>query len=167
MKTRVPKRRIIWTAFPDFDDWKDFLIEEYPDESEEQLWEIMMDMNGFYLGDERVNLDIKLDNNIIVIANLGLWNGRHVGYKELGNNVKECLSSEYDPEWYVDPLGDLRCDDYHHDGCNHYLYRVWKNVSDTQRENFLEKLLYGNITRRDINRYTRRISEIGKVYGWN
>ena len=42
-------------------------------------------------------------------------------------NIKDCLESEMDDlTWYVDHLGDLRCDAIHHDGTNHYLYRCYK-----------------------------------------
>ena len=71
--------------------------------------------------------------------------------------------------WYVDKLGDMRCDAVHHDGTNHYLYRTYKNgVSDAQIENLKEKIYRGTATRADITRVTRRLGdEIGKVYGWD
>lgn len=164
----MKKTHLIWTAFPNYDDWKKDLEYEYPDMDDDERWERMMEINSYYLDDERINLSMNLGKPILVIANLGLWNGRHVGYKEIkSGKVEDCLWSDYDPVWYVDELGDLRCDDHHHDGCNHYLYRVWKDVSEQQRENFLEKLLYGEVTRRDITRYTASVGkEVCKVYGW-
>lgn len=69
-------------------------------------------------------------------------------------------------EWYVDKRGDLRCDAVHHDGANHYLYRVFKDgVSETQIENLQNKIYFGKATRADITRATRRLGdEINKVY---
>jgi hypothetical protein len=69
----------------------------------------------------------------------------------------------------VDRLGDLRCDAVHHDGTNHYLYRVYKpGVSELQMERLKEKLYDGTATRSDITRITRRLGDaIGKVYGWS
>ena len=57
---------------------------------------------------------------------------------------------------------------FHHDGTNHYLYRVYKdNVSESQKDRLKEKLYEGTATRADIVRITRRLGDdIGKVYGW-
>ena len=70
--------------------------------------------------------------------------------------------------WYVDRLGDLRCDADHHDGSNHYLYRVYKDgVSETQMDHLKDKIYRGVATRTDITRITRRLGDdIGRVYGW-
>ena len=159
----------IWSNNLDYDDWKNDLEELYPDYSDEDRISLMYDINNEYLEDERVNLDIQLDRPILVIADLGLWNGRFSGYKEIGSGrISECLYSNTDYcTWYVDGYGDLRCDAVHHDGTNHYLYRTYKeNVSDTQIENLKNKIYEGTVTRRDITRITRRIGDaIAEVYG--
>ena len=88
-----------------------------------------------YLSDERVNLDVQLSQPIIVIGDIGRWNGRVMGYKDIpSGNIRDCLYADTDyTEWYVDKYGDLRADATHHDGTNHYLYRVFKDgVSETQ-----------------------------------
>jgi hypothetical protein len=73
------------------------------------------------------------------------------------------------PPGTVDKKGDFRCDDIHHDGTNHYLYRVYKDgVSEYQKDRLKEKLYEGTATRADVTRITRRLGdEIGKVYGWD
>ena len=58
-----------------------------------------------------------------------------MGYKDIpSGNIRDCLYADTDyTEWYVDKYGDLRADATHHDGTNHYLYRVFKDgVSETQ-----------------------------------
>ena len=72
-------------------------------------------------------------------------------------------------EWYVDKYGDLRADAVHHDGTNHYLYRVYKDTAtDSQIENLKSKIYDGKATRADITRVTRRLGdEIAAVYGFN
>ena len=111
-----------------------------------------------------------LGQPILVIANLGLWYGRRSGYKEiLSGNIRDCLYSDCDYNtWFVDRQGDLRCDAYHHDGTNHYLYRAWKEgTTEEQMDRLKNKLYEGTATRADITRVTRRLGdEIGKVYGW-
>ena len=163
------KKITIWSNNLDYSDWKDDLEELYPDYSNEDRISLMYDINNEYLEDERVNLDIQLDRPILVIADLGLWNGRFSGYKEIGSGrISDCLYSNTDYcTWYVDGYGDLRCDAVHHDGTNHYLYRTYKeNVSDTQIENLKNKIYEGTVTRRDITRITCRIGDaIASVYG--
>ncbi|MCR5635556.1 MAG: hypothetical protein K6F76_00015 [Clostridiales bacterium] len=162
---------LIWSNRElDYEDWKNELEAEYPDLTENERINRMYELNSDYLDDERRNLSIQLSCPIIVIADLGLWDGRKSGYKEIqSGNIKDCLYSDCDYNtWYVDKNGDFRCEAIHHDGTNYYLYRTYKdNVSDAQIENIKWKIYNGTVTRADINRVTRCLGdEIGKVYGW-
>lgn len=163
-------KHLIWTSDINLDDYKEWLDEEFPDASETRRWELAAENNADMLERERMNLNIQLDDDIVAIADLGLWNGRVVGYKIIpSGNVSACLYSNADYNtWYVDSRGDLRCEASHHDGTNYYTYRVWKpDVSETQKENLLDKIYYGKATRRDITRLTRRLGDdIARVYGW-
>ena len=117
-------RHIIWSDISlDLDDWRESLEELYPGYSDDELYDIMVKSNAENLYDERVNLNIQLSQPIIVIGDLGRWNGRVSGYKMIDSgNIKDCLYSDTDyTEWYVDKYGDLRADAVHHDGTNHYL----------------------------------------------
>ena len=162
---------LIWSNYNlDYEDWRNDLEAEYPELSEDERYYKMLEINRDYLDDERMNLNIQLSEPILVIADLGLWTGRHSGYKQIiSGNIRDCLYSEYDyTTWYVDKDGDFRCDDVHHDGTNHYLYRVFKDSATVeQREDLLDKIYRGIATQMDIDRVTRRLGdEIGKVYGW-
>ncbi|SMC62471.1 hypothetical protein [Papillibacter cinnamivorans] len=162
---------LIWSNYHlDYEDWKEDLEAEYPDFSDEDRYLKMLEINNAYLDDERVNLNIQLSQAILIIADLGLWDGRHSGYKEIrSGNIKDCLFSNYDyATWYVDKNGDLRCDVIHHDGTNHLLYRVFKDDATADQRHRLEKKIFmGTATRADITRVTSRLGdEIGKVYGW-
>ena len=168
------QKHLIWSNFDlDYEDWRDDLEAEYPELSEQERMDLMHEINNNYLDDERANLNIQLGQPILIIADLGLWTGRHMGYKEIeSGNIRDCLYSGRDIEystWYVDKLGDLRCDAIHHDGTNHLLYRTYKpGVRDSQIDLLKEKLYCGKATRADITRITRRLGdEIGKVYGWD
>lgn len=165
-------RHIIWSDYAlDYEDWREFLEAEYPDLSEGERFALMYETNGDYLDDERSNLNIQLAQPILVIGDLGLWHGRRMGYKEIeSGNIRDCLYSDTDySTWYVDKLGDLRCDAVHHDGTNHYLYRVYKDgVRESQIDLLKEKLYRGTATRADITRVTRRLGdEIAQVYGFS
>ena len=164
------EKHIIWSNyFLDYDDWKDDLEEQYPDLSEDERISLMYEINNDYLEDERMNLNIQLDRPILVIGDLGLWDGRHSGYKEIeSGNIRDRLYADTDySTWYVDQLGDLRCDAIHHDGTNHYLYRAYKDgISDSQIDLLKEKLYDGTATRADNTRVTRRLGDdIARVYG--
>ena len=128
-------------------------------------------INNDYLSDERMNLDEVVESGkIIVIADLGLWDGRHSGYHIIqSGNIADCLRSDCDYlHWFVDDIGDVRCTAHHHDGTNYYLYREVKpGITRTQLDNFREKIFNGTFTQRDVARYTRKLGPyIQKIYGW-
>ena len=107
----------------------------------------------------RANFNIELDNNIVVIADLGLWNGRRSGYKVIGTNLNDTLRSFIDCaselEFYTDGY-NYCATEYHHDGTNHYIFRVLKDGVDA------EKL--GNY--KDIMKYTKSLKNVvNNVYG--
>ena len=161
----------IWSNHDlDYEDWRVDLEEAYPELTEDERYLKMLDINASYLNDERANLNIQLSTPILMIADVGRWDGRYSGYMEIkSGNIRDCLYAQHDyTTWYVDKNGDLRCDDIHHDGTNHYLYRAYKDsATETQRENLKDKIYNGTATRADITRSTRRLGdEIGKVYGW-
>lgn len=163
---------VIWSNHHiDYEDWREYMEEEFPDLSDDERYYKMLEINDGYLDDERMNLDIQLSQPILLIADLGLWNGHHSGYKEIqSGNIKDCLYPHHDyATFFVDRLGDLRCEDIHHDGTNRYLYRVFKDsATDEQRYNLEKKLFLGTATQADITRVTQRLGDaIGKVYGWN
>lgn len=165
------ENHVIWSNQNlDLDDWRDVLLEQFPGKSEDELYVLMCEANDIQLADERMNLNIQMPNTILMIADVGRWNGRFPGYQEIkSGNIRDCLHTSLDyATFYVDKLGDLRCDAVHHDGTNHYLYRTYKRgVSDAQIERLQEKILDGTATRRDITRITTRLGDaIGKVYGW-
>ena len=165
-------KHIIWSNYDlDYENWRDDLEAEYPDMSEEERIALMYEINSNYLDDERTNLSIQLSQPILMIADIGRWDGRYSGYGEIkSGKISDCLYSELDyATWYVDKLGDLRCDAIHHDGTNHYLYRVYKpGIRESQIDLLKEKLYEGKATRADITRITRRLGdEIAKVYGFS
>ena len=97
-------KHVIWSNLNlNLDDWKEWLLEDHPNidpDDEDALYRLIVDTNNDYLDDERCNLDIQLSQPILVIADLGLWHGRRMGYKEIeSGNIRDCL---YDPNEYVE-----------------------------------------------------------------
>lgn len=165
------KQHIIWTNDLNFKDWEDDLREEHPDASDDELYDIMYEENSMLLDDERENLSITLNENIVIFADIGRWNGRSRAAAEItSGNIADCLHSELDTlTWFLDENGDLICEAHHHDGVNYYMYRVYKpTASETSRDNLKWKYLNGQELRKDITRVTSRLGDyISKVYGWN
>lgn len=166
------EKHIIWSNYDlNYEDWRDDLEAEYPELSESERITMMYELNSHYLDDERTNLNIQLAQPILVIADIGRWDGRYSGYGEIqSGKISDCLYSEMDyATWYVDKLGDLRCDAVHHDGTNHYLYRTYKpGIRDSQIDLLKDKLYEGTATRADITRITRRLGDdIAQVYGFS
>jgi len=170
-------KHTIWSNLNlDVNDWKDSIIENWKENNsgtptDEEIYEEMLFLNGEYLEDERCNLSIQTENRIITIADLGLWNGRKIGYKLTDKrNVNECLSIYDDCDYaeiYCDRY-DVRSKQIHHDGTNYYLYREIKpNITDWQLQNFCTKLYNGTVTSQDISKYTRSLMPyLKKAYGW-
>ena len=163
------KRHVIWSNRNlDINDWKDFLEEEYPEVTDEyEQYELISEMNMEYLRDERCNLSEKVDGRILVIADLGLWDGRRQGYKILDNTISDILYDENGEylEWYGDGY-NIKATVSHHDGTNFYEYRVIRE--DRNIENLLDAIYNGEeINRKKLNYYTKSLYPyIAKIYGW-
>ena len=165
-----PFHYVLWSNLNlDYQEGIKFARENYPDEPEDRLLQRYIEENDEMLEAERIHLDIQFDQPIIIIGDLGLWNGRAHGYKDIpSGNIKDCLYSDTDmTEWFIDEHGDLRAEAAHHDGTNYYLYRVFKdNVTEEQIEDFKDKIYHGTLTDEDIRKYTHRLGpEIAGVYG--
>ena len=125
-------------------------------------------MNETWREDEKAELKHVSEGEVLAIADMGRWNGRYPGYREL-KSLEEVIYSSCDCErLYVDSNGDLRKDESHHDGSNSILYRYWKGgLTEQQKENFLNKIYHGECTQKDITRYTRKAGVgIADVFGW-
>lgn len=122
-----------------------------------------------WLEDLRANLNFELPREILIYADLGLWNGRRTGYKEItSGKLSDCLYSDYDPTWYVDEDMDLRCIDVHHDGTNYYLYRTYKpNIDEYLIEELKQEIYEGTATEEQVMALTDPIGPyIAEVYPW-
>ena len=171
------KKHTIWGNINlNIEDWRDgykeFLelndIDDDPND-EDAIYNWMYEMNGEYLGDEKMNLDKTVDGRILIIGDIGRWNGRVDGYKMLGSNIKEIFNINdrgFDyAEFYSDGY-NIRAIEHHHDGTNYYLYRVIRE--DRNIDNLLDAIYEGKeISRSKLNYYTKSLHrDVAKVYGW-
>ena len=117
------KKHKLWSSEINIEDWKDFLEEEYPDvDDEHEQYQLCVDLNNDYLDDERANLEKPM--NILVIGDLGHWNGTRTGYMKLKNfsdvfcsRVNGCSEIEF----FVED-NDMKAIEHHHDGTNYYTF---------------------------------------------
>ena len=166
-----PEKHEVWSDMDlDLDDWRDDLQAEYPELDENGLYAKMLELNSDYLDDERSNLKQSIGGSLLIIADLGLWNGRHQGYREKADaDLSDCLDYRYDSaEWHVDRNGEFCGSQAHHDGTNHYVYRKIKDSATNDDIDDLEAKLYnGTATQKDIDRVTEKLGDrVAKVYGW-
>ncbi len=137
--------------------------------TEEDIYRECDFLQETYFNDELSEL-ARVDEGygLIAIADVGRWNGRFSGYKELKQLCTVMYSSCDYERVYVDSNGDLRKDESHHDGSNSILYRYWKEgLTEEQKENFMNKIYNGECTQKDITRYTRKAGVgIANAYGW-
>lgn len=161
-------KHTIWTNNLDYKDWKDDLESQYPDAegyNEDERTRLMYEINDDYLEDEKINLNKELGHNIIVLGDLGLWFGRRTGYKKLGTNLNSIFSGTCGDyiTWYVEGE-DVKCDDTHHDGTNHYVYRVLK--SDIDQYEF-DEYAYEHSIEEAINKFTKPLGHyVAEIYGF-
>lgn len=165
------KKHVIWSSNINLEDWKDFfeeeraqLIEEYGTEpSEDELLERVYGINNVYLEDERDNFS-KIYGTFIAFA----WRGVRKGHRLFENTTMDKLlycigGSIEDAEWFVDQY-DMKSIQRHHDGTNYITFREVKSgVPDI----FWNKLENGDLTKKDISRYTKSLKHYAKeIYGW-
>lgn len=167
MKKRDLKIRTIWNSNVNLDDYEDYIQEEHP----EAMWdddfkrELIEDLNLTYLDDEKCNLNKPLENKIIIIADLGFWDGRRLGYKIVNSNLNAIFDiGEWEQvHWYYDRY-DIHCRNPHHDGVHYFKFRELK---DNKYEKIIcEKIYNGTLTSKDITRYTKSlVPYIKEIYG--
>ena len=167
------REKVLWCNFEiDEDDWKDgidwFLEDEgktFNDIDDSKVMEIIYDLLDIEIDDIRTNLDITLSNPILVICDIGRWNGRVTGYKIINSgNIKDIFFSDCDfCKWYSDGY-NLKFIGHHHDGTNYYEYREIKNMDNI--DNLLDRIVEGKeISRALLSYYTKSIlPEIKDIY---
>lgn len=136
--------------------------------TEEMLYNECQFINELRFKNELQELKRVSFGEVIAIETVGTWRGHCSGYKEL-KSLENCMYSSCDSErLYVDSNGDLWKEENHHDGSNSILYRYWKEgITEQQKENFLNKIYSGEVTSRDITKYTKKCGvDIANTYGW-
>ena len=173
-------KRIIWSNALDlsaeglesirtqFQEVREKSDEEMKDTPVSELIEFASDEASRWLCDETANLNVPLDHPILVVADLGLWDGHHQGYRVLGSNVS-CIFRIMQGAvvtYYADAY-NVYADDAHHDGENHYMFRVLRGDADACMP-LLNAIYSGEpVSKATMNRYSRSLLPyVADVYGW-
>ena len=164
-------KHVIWSnCYEALEACENYLREEEPGMTEEKIQREAWQIIDNQLDTERSNLDVPLEGKVIILAELGLWDGLRKAYKEVAaDTIGDCLQVHDDfCTWYIDDNDDLCCNGAHHDGTNFYRYREWKpGLGERAMDNFREHLRNGTPTEKHINYYTRNIGKrVCTVYGW-
>ena len=173
------KKKIIWESSPVLNEDDIRMLRDEMEDMGKQNAQALTDeeVEEYYISTihpddfdcERENLDIQLPGKIIVIADLGRWNGRRHGYKILGDCLNDILQSHVNGSSDISIYGDsynILADECHHDGSNHYLYRMLR--SDKDPSSLLDAIYNGRtISSGMLNRYTRSLYPyVADIYGW-
>lgn len=162
-------KKMIWTSEINMEDWEEFLEEEYPKiKDKNEQYDLVRDYIIRNLEDERQNLNIPTNGKILIIADLGLWDGRRSGYKIIDKrNINAILTIYYEgeTEYYSDGW-NIKGIWKHHDGTNYYEFREIREGKHI--DNLLNRLYCGKpVSRKMINYYTKSIApQVNAVYGW-
>ena len=149
-----------------FEDWCE--INDL-DQEEQDLYDFVQDELGRWIENEVMNLD-KPCGDILVIADLGFWDGRKQGYRVIKrgkvNAIFKVLGSDYGYfKFYCDTY-HVRATLHHHDGTHYLTFYEVKDGKNIQP--LLNKIYDGEeVTNKEINRYCRSLRpKVAKVYGW-
>lgn len=146
----------------ELEDIRAYVLDDIPDADDDDIYTQWLNELEFECDDLQAILE-KIDkefikNDLIAIADLGLWDGRRQAYKELKNlpDISTCMA-DYNT-LYVE-RNDLKIRATHHDGTNYITIREFKDISDEQKEHFMDKIYYGKATQKDVSRYTKAIGK--------
>lgn len=154
------KRKIIFTNDVNNEDYREdfnqFCEDNGVENTEENFYDFI-DTCVRWDYEDIISMTDKPCNDILVIAYLGLWDGKHTGYKLLTghkiNSIFDVIQGDYF-EMYIDENGEIMARDSHHDGTNHYIFReVRENVDIT---NLLDNLLNDRLTSRQLGACTTK-----------
>ena len=69
---------VIWSnEYLDWADWQEAFDGEFGHCTEEEKFQLMNNLNNDYLEDDRHEMDVSVGSPIIIIADIGKWDGRH------------------------------------------------------------------------------------------
>ena len=157
-----------------FDNNYDYAFEDFEQDYSIQAEDDVPSIYDFYnkidinYEDIMFEYNKQLGENIIAIADLGLWYGRRKGYQILSNNLNSIFQNFSCDCYQIFSDGyNIRFKGYHHDGSHYILFRQWKsNLTNEQKQHFLNNIYCGKVTKTMVSYYTKSIlPDIAKISG--
>ena len=167
----IMEKHIVYTTEIDEQDLEEArieIVENFKDNpTKEEIRQKAYELNELNLDDARGNIRCGIKNvgKIAVIADLGTWKGRFMGYKIL-NSVNDMLYSEEDDFTLYGDGKDMRADTANHDASSSYLYR---EITDMDKFEKLAEKIYDqkDYSPKELNFCTRSLYPyFQKLYGW-
>ena len=148
----------------DYEEWLE--MNEYTPE-DISLEEYIQDSLAIFAQDEYSNLS-KECGQIIAIADLGLWDGRHSAYQlSKKGNLNAIFDMIHGDDYEIFVEGnDVKAIVYHHDGVNYITFREVREGRNIQR---ICDMLYNQeeVSNRLISAYTKPLGKlVASIYGW-
>lgn len=151
----------------EYEEWLEWLEEIEESASKLTLDDYIQDTLSQTLQDEYLNLNVEC-GQIIAIADLGLWDGRHSAYKLNGkgslNAIFDMVHGD-DYDIFVEG-NDVKAVVRHHDGTNYITFREVRKDRDIKK---ICDMLYNQkeVSNRLISAYTKPLGKlVANIYGW-
>ena len=156
----------VWLETAEANDWE--IPEDGP--SDIQLWDEWYDQNEINWDD--IEGEVKYHNeegSYLIIASLGLWNGRFDGGKIIDGYLTEAIRAcfeDYNKVYWQDK--NLKVEAIHHDGTNYFII---KKLTDKGIEfynnhyyDYDDRTLHQKLFK-DAH-YSHSVDFFAKLYGW-
>ena len=139
--------------------------------SEEELNSFIEDKNNIFLDNERYNVECYEKEHetktYVILADLGLWNGRAAGgkvIKGLWNAISKCFE---DYNHIYEYRRRLCVDAVHHDGTNHFQIKELtpKGLEYVENHPYMsDRELHQRLFK--DSHYSHEVTMFKKMYGW-
>lgn len=164
------KKLMIWSDQYD-EKWEEEYKAEHPEASDEEVMQAFADECSVSFDDEKLNLNIPIERNVLVIKTINRWDGQTIWCSRISRaTIGDLLERFMDGNsFYVEPdTGDLVGEAYHHDGTNYYRFReISADALHDDIADLVYKIEEGEDYAEDLAKLTKSFGgRIAKVYGW-
>lgn len=156
-----------WMELAEINDWD--IPEDGP--SDTDLWELWDERCDNDLADLKAEINIhNEEGSYLVIASLGLWNGRFPGGKIIKGSLYDVIIKCFEDYNTIYMEGkQLKIDAIHHDGTNHFIIKKLTKKGEEYAENHYYDMSDEELHKRLFNdsHYSRCVDFFSKLYGWS
>jgi hypothetical protein len=164
------KKLMIWSDQCD-EKWEEEYKAEHPEASDEEVMRAFADECSVSFDDEKLNLNIPIERDVLVIKTLNRWDGQTIWCSRISRaTIGDLLERFMDGNsFYVESdTGDMVGEAYHHDGTNYYRFReISADALHDDIADLVYKIEEGEDYAEDLAKLTKSFGgRIAKVYGW-